>query len=190
MKANLIFFPGMIFHEFSHLIACVLFGVKVRKVKFLGFQEAYVVHEQPNALKSIIITLAPFILGNWVAFYFFSYAFELLFLSNFIGFIFLWLALSLALYSFPSDEDAKNTFDSFQRFYSVNLVKRNLFIKLLLIISIPFVFVPLFVVLGFMLIFNRSSTLRFLWLLCLFVFSFNQAYAFELVNYLYSFLNL
>ncbi|MFH1663939.1 MAG: hypothetical protein ABH986_03975 [archaeon] len=182
MKYSFIFFPGMIFHEFSHLVACLLFGVKVMKVKFLGLNEAYVVHEQPNALKSIMITVAPFILGNLVALSFFSYAFTLLFFSNALGFVFLWLGLSVVYYCFPSDQDAKNTFNSFKDFYSKNLVKRNLFVKLILIVSIPFVFIPLFVLLGLMMLFNQSYKLRLLWILFVFVIAFNEPYAFELVN--------
>jgi hypothetical protein len=182
MPYGIIFFPGMIFHEFSHLIACFLVGVKVKKVKFLGLNEAYVVHEQPNALKSIVITLAPFILGNFIAFYLFSFSFSLLFASDFLGFFFLWLAFSLAHYSFPSNQDAKNTFNSFKNFYSVNLVKGNILLKLILLISIPFVFFPLFIILGLMLVFNYSYKLRLLWVLLVFLLAFNQPYTIELLN--------
>jgi len=185
MKYSIIFFPGMIFHEFSHLVACLLFGVKVKKVKFLGLNEAYVVHEQSNALKSIMITIAPFILGNLISFYFFSYSFSLLFFSNYLGFVFLWLGLSLVYYSFPSNQDAKNTFNAFKDFYASNLVKRNIFIKLLLIVSIPFVFIPLFVILGLMVLFNYFYFLRLAWILTVFILAFNQLYLFELINSLF-----
>jgi len=156
--------------------------VKVKKVKFLGLNEAYVIHEQPNAWKSILITLAPFILGNFIALSFFSFAFNLLFLSNLLGFVFLWMALSLVYYCFPSNQDAKNTFNSFKDFYGSNLVKRNFLIKLILIISIPFVFLPLFVLLGLMLLFNQSYKLRILWILFVFIIAFNQPYVFESLN--------
>ena len=130
MKYNIVFFPGMIFHELSHLIACLLFGVKVRKVKFFGLNEAYVVHEQPGAAKSVVITLAPFLLGNFIALSLFALSYNQLFFErNFFGFVFLWLAFSLVMYSFPSNQDAKNTFDEFKEFYSFNLVKGNVLFK-------------------------------------------------------------
>ncbi|MBU2476438.1 DUF3267 domain-containing protein [Candidatus Micrarchaeota archaeon] len=182
MKYNIVFFPGMIFHEFSHLIACILFGVKVKKVKFFGLNEAYVVHEQPNVFKSIMITLAPFILGNWIAFFLFSFSFSLLFAGNFFGFVFLWLAFSLVHYCFPSDQDAGNTFNAFKDFYSFNLVKGNILVKLILLISIPFVFFPLFILLGLLLLFNYSYKLRLLWILCVFLAAFNQVLLYEFIS--------
>ncbi len=188
MKYNIVFFPGMIFHEFSHLIACILFGVKVRKVKFFGLSEAYVIHEMPNAWQSALISLAPFILGNIFAFYFFVYSFNLLFFSNVIGFIFFWLAFSFAHYSFPSDHDTKNILDAFKRFYSVRFAKGNIFIKLILMVSLPIVFFPLFLVLGLMLLFNSSYKLRILWVFVVFLAAFNQPYFFELTASLFSFL--
>jgi hypothetical protein len=181
MKYNIVFFPGMIFHELSHLLACLIFGVKVRKVKFFGLREAYVIHERPNAWQSAFISLAPFLLGNLMAFYFFSYAFNLLFFYNPFGFLFLWLAFSFAHYSFPSDHDARNIFDSFKRFYLFNLTKRNLLVKILLLASIPFVFFPLSVLLALMLLFNSSYKLRLLWVLFVFFAAFNQDYAFQLI---------
>jgi len=188
MKANFLFFPGMIFHEFSHLIACYLVGVKVKKVKFFGLNEAYVIHENPDALKSIIITIAPFVLGNLIAFYFFTSSFNQLTSSNPIGFIFLWLGFSLAHYSFPSSQDAKNTFNSFKDFYSFRLIKGNMLSRLIVLISIPFVFVPLFICLGLMLLFNYFYFLRLLWIAFVFLFSFNQSSALALANsFIYSF---
>ena len=188
MKANFLFFPGMIFHEFSHMIACYLTGVKVKKVKFFGLNEAYVIHENPDALRSIIITLAPFILGNWIAFYFFTSSFNQLGNSNPLGFVLLWLGFSLAHYSFPSFQDAKNTFNSFKDFYTFRLVKGNLLLRLIVLISIPFVFIPLFIVLGLMLLFNYFYFLRLLWIAFIFLFSFNQSSALTLMNsFIYSF---
>ncbi len=188
MKANLIFFPGMIFHEFSHMLACFLVGVKVRKVKFFGLNEAYVIHENPDAVKSIIITLAPFILGNWIALYFLSASFKQLAFLNPVGFIFLWLGFSLVHYSFPSFQDTKNTFNSFKDFYSLRLIKGNIIARTLVFVSLPFVFIPLFCILGLMLLFNYFYFLRLLWTAFIFLFAFNQAFALALADsFIYSF---
>ncbi len=183
MNYSIIFFPGMIFHELSHLIACLLVGVKVKKVKFFGLSEAYVVHEKANALKSVIITLAPFILGNAIAFYFLSFSFRLLFFSDISGFFFLWLGLSFLYYCFPSDHDASNTFNAFKEFYSNNLVKGNLIVKLLLVISIPFVFFPLFIILGLLILFNFSRLIRLFWVVFIFALVFNEPIAFEILDF-------
>lgn len=167
------FFPGMVFHELSHLIACVLFGVRVSKVKFFGTEEAFVEHAKPNAWQSVLITIAPFILGNAVAFYLFIYANELSGAFNAFSVLFYWLGFSLAIFSFPSRQDATNAFGSFLDFYKGALFGgRPLLDKLLWLLAFPFLFVPLVLLLGTMVAFDYSILLRFLWAALFFFFSF------------------
>ncbi|MFH1545521.1 MAG: metalloprotease family protein [archaeon] len=175
----------MVFHELSHLIACVILGVKVKQVKFFGVEEAYVVHEVPSAWKSIIITLAPFILGTVIALLLMDTGREFLTAFNPMGFLFYWFALGLLFYSFPSLHDAKNSFYSFTSFYSRAIFKRgNIIARLFWLITFPFVFIPLIIVLGLMLSFNYSSFLRIAWVLLLVIFSFQPSYISQFYYYL------
>lgn len=188
-RLHYFFFPGMIFHELSHLIACIFLGVKVKQVKFFGVEEAYVVHEVPSAWKSIIISLAPFILGTYIALLLMDTGMEFLTAFNPIGFIFYWFALGLLFYSFPSLHDAKNSFYSFTDFYSRAIFRKgNILTKLFWLITFPFVFIPLIIVLGLMLSFNYSSYLRIAWVLLLVLFSFQPSYIPQFYSYIHDLL--
>ena len=45
-----LFFPGVVFHELSHYIACLAVGVKVQSVKLFGASEAFVEHGPAGAV--------------------------------------------------------------------------------------------------------------------------------------------
>lgn len=172
---HFLFFPGMIFHELSHYLACAFIGVKVSKVKLFGTEEAFVEHAKPNAWQAVAITIAPFILGSIFAFYFFAYANELAGALNAMAVLVFWLAFSLALFSFPSKHDALNAFNSFIDFYKDRLFGRKPFLdKLLWVIAFPFLFVPLVLVLGTLAAFDYSVLLRFSWAVLMFILSFDQ----------------
>jgi len=179
-----VFFPGMIFHELSHYAACVFLGVKVRKVKLFGVEEAFVVHDMPNAWKSVIIALAPFLLGTFFALIFIAFGFSLFALLNPFGLIFIWFALALIFYSFPSMHDSKNAFDSVAGFYSRKILRGNIFKRLFWLITLPFVFIPLILVLGVMLAFNYSSKLRLLWMILILIFSLYPPYSERFLFYI------
>ncbi len=49
---NVVLFPGVIFHEMSHFIACIILGVRITETKFWGLEEAHVKHEEPSLLKT------------------------------------------------------------------------------------------------------------------------------------------
>jgi hypothetical protein len=177
-----IFFPGMIFHEISHYLACIILRVRVRKVKLFDPVEAFVIHDKASPWKAIIISLAPFIIGNWFALELFKLANQMLSFLNIIGLLLYWFALSLVYYSFPSKEDSKNAFYSFKEFYSKQILKKGIFIKTFWVLTIPIVFIPLIIVLGIMLSFNYSLILRLFWILFIVVLSFNPTILNELIK--------
>ncbi len=177
LPLHFVFFPGMIVHELSHYVACELLGVKVSKVKLFGSKEAFVEHAKPNPWQAVVITLAPFFLCNFFAFLLFVSALEQLNALNPVSIILFWLAFSLALFSFPSSQDATNSFGSFIDFYNSRIFgKTSLLLKLFWIILFPFFFVPLVLVLGTMLVFDYSVILRFVWAIILLVFSIDQSF--------------
>ena len=174
---NFLFFPGMVVHELSHFLACEFLGVKVSKLKLFGTKEAFVEHAKPNAWQSVAITLAPFFLCNLFAFMLFNYANALAGAQNIVSIIALWLALSFAIFSFPSKQDALNAFNSFIDFYKEKIFgKDGLPEKLLWLVAFPFLFVPLVMVLGTMAAFDYSVVLRFIWAVAVFVFSFEPQF--------------
>ena len=169
-----IFFPGMVFHELSHYIACIFCGVKVRKVKFFGTEEAYVAHEQPNAWKSVIITLAPFVLGNVFSLLLLNAANAMLFEPNLLILLYYWFAFALILYSFPSIQDAKNSFSTLINFYSKAILRgKKASMRIFWLITFPFVFIPLVLLLGLMLLFNYAFAFRIIWLAFVLLAAYN-----------------
>jgi len=168
MKVRLhhIMFPGIIFHEFSHYIACLLFGVRVKKVRWIGVHEAYVVHEQPTAWKALGITIAPFILGNGLAWLLLSAANRMLSSPNPLALVYYWFSISLLFYAFPSEDDAANAFRSFIETFRQGILRsRSWPITLGWLALLPVLFVPLAVVLGAMLAFAWFFALRLVWML-------------------------
>jgi len=106
-------FPGVMAHEFSHVVACKLTKTPVSKVCYFRFGNpaGYVIHqEQPNPWRNILIGIGPFIfnsllsvlLGSIVVITVVHGAFEL------YDILIIWLALSIGMHSFPSVQDAKN----------------------------------------------------------------------------------
>ena len=104
-------FPGIIIHELGHLLLCRLTGVRVNAYALLQMQEpyGYVIHEEPDSVfKNFLITFGPFFV-NTIA----IAAFLVLgtFVSTFVsiaGWIFVWLAISAGMHSFPSKQDANS----------------------------------------------------------------------------------
>ena len=179
-KLHAFLFPGIVFHEFSHYLACLLFGVRVKRVQWFGLDEAFVVHEVPKPLPSVIITLAPFLLGNWLGFLLLETANSLLgagaLLASFnpLLLLYYWFAVALLYYSFPSDQDGSNAFHNMLSTYKEKIFgPESPAVKLLYILTFPFVFLPLAFVLGFMMLFSNSAGLRILWVLAALFLSYD-----------------
>ncbi|MBU0635867.1 hypothetical protein KKE06_02465 [Candidatus Micrarchaeota archaeon] len=161
---SLVLLPGMVVHEFAHVLGCLLTGTRVHKVKWFGTSEAFVKHDKPGALAGLIISLAPFVLGNVLGFWFLQQSFLSFSAWDFLGIVFFWFGASLVLLAFPSKEDAENAFEAFVDSYREKIFDKNsILVKLAWLITIPFVFIPLVLVLGFILLFNYAFFLRLVW---------------------------
>jgi len=168
-EAKKLLFIGIIFHEISHLLACLAFGVKVFQVKLLDDNEAFVEHEKPNAWQSVLISLAPFLLGNATSFLLAKNAFALVQGTAVLAAVFFWLSISISYNSFPSAQDAKNAFESVFSFYAKKAKEKNkgLATKILWIATFPFVFAPLSIATAAMLFLGKFSVTRVLWTVAL-----------------------
>ncbi len=183
MLFDFLFFPGMVFHEVSHFLACIFLGVKVKKVRFFSVRGGFVLHDATGAWKAIIITLAPFILGNYFGLLLLRTGNQLLFVFPFLSVLFLWFGLSLVVFSFPSFQDAKNSFESFNAFYSKKLAGRgSMPWKIFWLFTVPFVYIPLTLTLGVLLSFVYSSILRYMWIIFVLAAVFSPAYLGEAVG--------
>ena len=61
--------PGVIIHELSHYIFCIIFNAKVLDVCYYNFRDSsgYVLHEQPKHLyQNVLISTAPFLINSFI----------------------------------------------------------------------------------------------------------------------------
>ena len=137
--------PGVVIHEFSHHIFCIIFNVKVIKVCYYNFKDSsgYVRHERPKHLyQDILIATAPFFfntfLGSLVAYPTiinkFS-TFELLSLDwrDILSMI---ISISIGMHAIPSKGDALSMWNF------IGESDMNLLLKLIAkLIIAPLVFV-------------------------------------------------
>ena len=107
-------FPGVMVHELGHLLLCRLTGTAVREVCYFRFGNpaGYVIHERPSSIwKHILIGFGPLIVNSV-----FGFLLGLVATRHFlhqesmqiVGGILVWLAVSIAMHSFPSTGDAKS----------------------------------------------------------------------------------
>jgi len=112
---TLLTFPGVIMHELAHMLFCLWTGTRVTKVRLFRFGNpaGYVIHEHPSsAWKTILIGVGPFFVNTIVGFLIALSAFPLRggngsLKTTVLFAILMWLAVSVAMHSFPSKGDAK-----------------------------------------------------------------------------------
>jgi hypothetical protein len=112
--------PGVMLHEFSHHIFCLMTGVRVHKVVYFRFGSpaGFVVHEEPEFYRQIFAIVAgPFFLNSTAAIVLLNMALrQAVRASDATGFALmvamLWLGLSSSLQALPSRADAINLFRS------------------------------------------------------------------------------
>lgn len=104
----LLTFPGVIIHELAHKKFCDWFNVPVIKVVYFSFLKnpaGYVIHEQPKTYKQIFwISIGPLIVNSILTIVLGIIASGLP-SDSWSYILVIWLALSLGMNSFPSDQD-------------------------------------------------------------------------------------
>ncbi|HAM70599.1 MAG TPA: hypothetical protein DCM86_03035 [Verrucomicrobiales bacterium] len=107
-------FPGVIVHEFGHQVLCRLTGTAVREVCYFRFGNpaGYVLHERPTSIwKQMLIGFGPLMVNSSAGFFLGLVATRHardLDHPGVLGGILIWLAISVAMHSFPSTGDAKS----------------------------------------------------------------------------------
>lgn len=109
---SLLTFPGVIVHEFAHVVFCKLTNTPVLEVCYfrVGNPAGYVIHGQPSSVwRHILIGVGPLFVNTSIGLALGIVAM----LINVdpdhvtqVGGILLWLGISIAMHSFPSTGDA------------------------------------------------------------------------------------
>ena len=66
---SIFYMPGVVTHELSHHIFCIIFNAKVTKVCYYNFKDSsgYIQHERPKHLyQDVLIAVAPFFLNTFL----------------------------------------------------------------------------------------------------------------------------
>ena len=66
---SIFYMPGVVIHELSHHIFCIIFSTKVIKVCYYNFKDSsgYVQHERPKHLyQDVLIAIAPFFINTFL----------------------------------------------------------------------------------------------------------------------------
>jgi hypothetical protein len=109
---GLLTFPGIIVHEFAHMLFCKLRGVAVLDFCFfrLGNPAGYVVHEETDDFTTaFLISVGPFIVNSLLCM---IICFPTLIPMRIFGveekfsYVLLWLGISIGMHAFPSTGDA------------------------------------------------------------------------------------
>lgn len=164
---HFLFFPGVALHEFSHYLACSLTGTRVFDARFYG-EDAHVRHEKPGLLSSLIITVAPFFVSNFLGFLLLNLANSLSQADFPLSMVLYWIGISAVYFSFPSDADAMNSFHAFTSFFRKKIFHGKIIERLAWLILMPFIFIPIAAALSIILFFNYIVLLRILWLVFVF----------------------
>lgn len=120
----LITFPGIIAHEWAHKKFCDWCGVLVHEAVYFDFRgltavrEApvgYVVHAEPARFLHVFwISMGPLIINSALA-VLFGHAAVQLPDRSITQIVLWWIALSVGMHAFPSDQDARNVFERGRR---------------------------------------------------------------------------
>lgn len=110
---SLLTFPGVVVHELAHQFFCIWTGTRVIKVCYFRFGNpaGYVLHEQPvSAWRHILIGIGPLFVNTFggLALGLAAETFRTAEGMQPLYGVLLWLAVSVAMHSFPSTGDARS----------------------------------------------------------------------------------
>lgn len=168
MLLELLFFPGVIIHELTHFLACILLGVRVTKIK-LGLKESYVQHLDAQNWKTILIALAPFMLSNIIAILIIVLTLKVR-PTFYIFAILLWIAVTIIYHSVPSRKDINNVDKKIISVYK-SISRKHILLQLPALILNTLIFIPLKIFDFIIILFNIYPLLRIVLIIAIFQIS-------------------
>ncbi len=123
-----VLYPGVVIHELSHLLFCVLLGVRVKRFKLFDSGSGFVEYESEgrSIIKDFLISIAPLLVGSLLLYLSSEYIPR----SN--GYlpmvIMVYICVSVFLSMFPSKKDLSNALWSYiTLFVTLVLFRSKLF---------------------------------------------------------------
>ncbi len=156
-------FPGIVLHETAHFIMCLLFGVKVTRVRFFRFDGSGgdVTYQSPDSyIKIFFIAMSPMVIGSICSYLLLHHTFVSFNLDTYLYYVCIWVGFCFALHSLPSIQDANSLLE-----YSKNL--GGFFGMIFFIISLP-VFIVFWILNNL-----RGLGLEIFWALFILYISYN-----------------
>ena len=108
--------PGVIVHELSHVIFCLLAGVKIHKINLFKFGRTagYVVHNEPKKIhQSFLISFGPLLINSFLALLCFAKIVPPY--LNWFNLLYFWIGGAVSLHAIPSTGDAQALFKATNR---------------------------------------------------------------------------
>ncbi|MCK4327055.1 MAG: hypothetical protein KAW41_01110 [Candidatus Diapherotrites archaeon] len=174
---NIVLFPGVVFHELSHFVMSIFMGSRVTGGRFWGEKEAAITHEEVPGIRGYLISSAPFLFGTLAVILFLYLAktgtvglsYRSPWQSWFQVLVLYYLALSIAAHCFPSSRDASNAMHNLSSFYSRKASMQDGVVQgVFWLLTVPFIFFPLYLGAMIMGVFSTVRNLGFLWFVLLF----------------------
>lgn len=111
-------FPGVIVHEFAHMIFCRIRGVAVLDACYFQFDNppGYVIHENTtNFYSTFLIATGPFLVNSVLCFLICFPAYvpiSYFDLSDPLSYFLMWLGISIGMHAVPSTVDANGLWEA------------------------------------------------------------------------------
>ncbi len=147
---SILTFPGIIVHEFAHMLFCKIRNVAVLDACYfrVGNPAGYVVHENTNNFTTtFLVSMGPFLVNTLLCLLICLPAYmpiKFLNIEHPLSYFLIWLGVSIGMHAIPSNQDANNVYEQAKE----KIQDKNV----LAILSFPIV--------GLIYIFNL---LRFFW---------------------------
>lgn len=156
----IILFPGVIVHELSHLLGCLVTLTPIKQVKFFSEKGGFVIHEKPpiKFIGEFIISVAPLVVGLFLVH---NLASQIYLKSGLqlkpSSIIYLYFMLSIILTMMPSWKDVQNSLPGYVALIALSFLFydkiavayfENIFSLLLALVVILLVFYTLLTILS------------------------------------------
>lgn len=110
-------FPGVIVHEFAHVLFCKLRKVAIFDVCYfkIADQSGYVIHEASSDFTTtFLISMGPFFVNTLLCLLICLPAYmpvKFFGIDHPLSYLLMWLGISIGMHAIPSNQDARNVFE-------------------------------------------------------------------------------